>query len=59
MDCDFKDVNWCNLECRPCDYHTNSCPYLEEYERRKNNPTVACDYTYLQDAERKKTSYWD
>ena len=28
--------------------------YLEEYERRKNNPTAACDYTYLQDAERKK-----
>lgn len=59
MDCDFKDVNWCNLEYRPCDYRTNSCPYLEEYERRKNNPTVACDYTYLRDAERKKTSYWD
>lgn len=58
MDCEYKDINWCNLKDRPCDYHHNSCPYIEEYEQTKANPTHACDYTYLQDCDRKKAQ-WD
>lgn len=54
--CDFCNINWCELKGRPCDFRPGSCPFLEEYENTKKNPTFAYDYTYLQDAERRKVN---
>lgn len=54
--CDFCNINWCELKDRPCDFRPGSCPFLEEYENTKKKPTAACDYTYLQDAERRKVN---